>query len=402
MYSATDYSLPGSLYNTNQSNVPSSFSFYTEPVFEATSVQRSWAVTVSVEGIAFSYQLTNDDLFKVFSRYGNVVHVDVVLPEGSMAYVCFSTHDEAARAIAALDGKELAGVKGHLRVTWGPMPDAVPTGSYVGGELPQRGEGVRKFTCRFEIGIENDREFQVARRIIGQKGTNMKNIVSQTDAKLRLRGRGSGYLEGLSRQESPEPLHLCISCTNKRGYHEAIRLVSELLEGVYEEYRQFCKTKGIPVPPNLKVTVREHPLSNNTVNNSNNNSIMGTPPTVPTNGFSAAGRISNSGSGSGFVTTPATIAISDTNNGNTTNPYLVTPSSTFCAPLPPPPKPPLAPSNAASNVGNTMAASFSPALGGLAVGIPTKTPGAYKSVMPSPQVVDATGQKENIVSQDTQ
>jgi hypothetical protein len=31
-----------------------------------------------------------------------------------------------------------------------------------------------KYTCRFEIQIENDKEFQVARRLIGAKGCNMK------------------------------------------------------------------------------------------------------------------------------------------------------------------------------------------------------------------------------------
>lgn len=34
-----------------------------------------------------------------------------------------------------------------------------------------------KFTCRYEIQIENEREFQVARRIIGSKGCNMKKIL---------------------------------------------------------------------------------------------------------------------------------------------------------------------------------------------------------------------------------
>ncbi len=70
-----------------------------------------------------------------------------------------------------------------------------------------------KFTCKFEIQIENDNcEFQVARKIIGSKvlfklnkGCNMKNIVESCKlgnlhlsepVKLRLRGRGSGYKEG--------------------------------------------------------------------------------------------------------------------------------------------------------------------------------------------------------------
>jgi hypothetical protein len=69
-----------------------------------------------------------------------------------------------------------------------------------------------KFTCRYEIQIDNDKEFQVARKIIGCKGCNMKNIIdaclSQIGAdpkadsdsiKLRLRGRGSGYREGANK-----------------------------------------------------------------------------------------------------------------------------------------------------------------------------------------------------------
>jgi hypothetical protein len=88
----------------------------------------------------------------------------------------------------------------------------------------------------------------------------MKEIVARTDAKLRLRGRGSGYLEGLTRQESPEPLHLCVSCTTRHGYAEAARLVASLLERIYSEYREYCSSRGIPVRTDLKVTIREHPL----------------------------------------------------------------------------------------------------------------------------------------------
>lgn len=234
---------PGMHLNQQQPGVPS---------------VRGWPVTVSVEGIGFSYQLTNDDLYKVFSRYGMVTHVEVMLPEGNSATVFFSAYEEASKAIASLDGKELAGVKGHLRVSWGQLPTLTPGVHFGDSRLP--GEGQRKFTCRFEIGMENDKDFQVARRIIGQKGINMKEIVARTDAKLRLRGRGSGYLEGLGRQESPEPLHLCVSCTSRRGYAEAARLVTELLDRVYEEYREFCAGRGVSAHPDLRVTIREHPL----------------------------------------------------------------------------------------------------------------------------------------------
>jgi hypothetical protein len=120
-------------------------------------------------------------------------------------------------------------------------------------------KGVRKYTCRFIIGIENDKEFQVARRVIGAKGANMKRIVRQTEAKLRLRGTGSGYFEGTGQKESAEPLQLCISCTNGDHYKIAVRQVEDLLKKVYEEYRAFCSEKGEPIP-DLQINFSENQL----------------------------------------------------------------------------------------------------------------------------------------------
>jgi hypothetical protein len=69
-------------------------------------------------------------------------------------------------------------------------------------------QGTIKYTCKFEIQIQNDKEFQVARRLIGAKGSNMKKIIQKCSigfdssinpyeiVKLRLRGKGSGFKEG--------------------------------------------------------------------------------------------------------------------------------------------------------------------------------------------------------------
>lgn len=50
---------------------------------------------------------------------------------------------------------------------------------------------------RLIVGIENDSEFHVTKRIIGPGGSHMKNIISNAGegTKVRLRGRGSGYKE---------------------------------------------------------------------------------------------------------------------------------------------------------------------------------------------------------------
>lgn len=233
-------------------------------------------VTVSVEGMEFQYQLTEDDLYKVFGRYGTVTWISVEAC-GTSARITFERPEQGQAAISDLDGKVLNGLQGTLRLGWAapdallnhvvaalpppyppmepvshPVP-AVPEGeadcaSPIAGSVkaPAHVKGVRKYTCRFFIGIENDNDFQVVRRIIGAKGANMKRIVRQTEAKLRLRGVGSGYLEGAGQRESPEPLQLCVSCTSSAGYNSAVELAEELLEGVYRDYAQHCRERGLP------------------------------------------------------------------------------------------------------------------------------------------------------------
>ena len=117
-----------------------------------------------------------------------------------------------------------------------------------------------KYTCKYEILIPNDKEFQVARRLIGSKGCNMKKILNECkqnnnindNIKLRLRGRGSGYKEGPQNKESDEPLHLCISAKNQEEMKKACGLVDDLLNKIYDEYKKYCiKNNIIPIAPQL-------------------------------------------------------------------------------------------------------------------------------------------------------
>lgn len=213
---------------------------------------------------------------------------------GASAVITFQSFQEAQAALNDLNGKVLNGLEGTLRISWAggsavappypspmpfpcwgfppaggpawPAPAPAPVPAMPSMALPSsQGErmphvkGVRKFTCRFLIGIENDKEFQVARRIIGPKGANMKRIVKQTEAKLRLRGVGSGYFEGAGQKESSEPLQLCVSCTSENGYKVAVHQAEELLKRVYDEYKQFCRDNGRPVP-DLQVNLSENQL----------------------------------------------------------------------------------------------------------------------------------------------
>jgi hypothetical protein len=221
-------------------------------------------VHVCVDGVPFQYQLTDDDLMKVFSRYGSVSNI-TVLDEGGAAVVQFTSSMDADRAASALDGKVLNGVHGALRVTLFPsVPSTNTDNAQSRMSSPVLG---RKYTCRFEIPANMDHEFGVAKRIIGQKGANMKKIVSALPsidaAKLRLRGRGSGFLEGPFKQESSEALHLCVSCRDSESYSIVIREVTSLLEDVYKQYDDWCAERGYSNSENRRMGFfPEHHSSN--------------------------------------------------------------------------------------------------------------------------------------------
>ena len=126
--------------------------------------------------------------------------------------------------------------------------------NYINNHQNNEEKNYGKYTCKYEILIPNDKEFQIARRLIGSKGCNMKKIIdeckllephSNDNVKLRLRGRGSGYKEGPQNKESDEPLHLCISAKNKEGMEKASECINELLSKIYEDYKKHCAKNGI-------------------------------------------------------------------------------------------------------------------------------------------------------------
>mmetsp|Transcript_11565 Transcript_11565/g.26245 ORF Transcript_11565/g.26245 Transcript_11565/m.26245 type:complete len:469 (-) Transcript_11565:217-1623(-) len=259
------------------------------------------ALHVRVTGVTFQYQLTGDDLTKVFSRYGTVASVQV-LENGASAIVVYDSWEAAGAAMANLNGKVLKGVNGTLELSYlsppRPQMPAAPaadlsmlleqhlmpqTNPLLGLDAAslsllqygyanpyalvpgapdgagQRGVGgvpgkPRKYTCRFEVGIENDEEFQASRRVI----QNVARPVWQQvpECKTRLRGRGSGYREGVDQEESDEPLQLCVSCTDFDKYEDAVETAKKLLAKVHEEYREFIVSQG-GEPPELQIKFQE-------------------------------------------------------------------------------------------------------------------------------------------------
>merc|ERR1719182_104645 len=87
------------------------------PPYSSPSPPTEPSIAVSVDGMKFQYQLTEDDLSKVFSRYGNVkaIRVDEA---GAAAVITFYSASDAQGAMSDLNGKVLNGLEGTLRISW--------------------------------------------------------------------------------------------------------------------------------------------------------------------------------------------------------------------------------------------------------------------------------------------
>eukprot|EP00392_Amoebophrya_sp_AT5.2_P003010 g3015.t1 len=72
--------------------------------------------------------------------------------------------------------------------------------------------GKARYVCCFFIDIDPEDDFVVVKRILGRHGQNMRKVALECDAKVRLRGRGSGFLEGPQKLESEDQLQLHVSC----------------------------------------------------------------------------------------------------------------------------------------------------------------------------------------------
>jgi len=87
----------------------------------------------------------------------------------------------------------------------------------------------------------------------------MKDIVAKSggEAKLRLRGKGSGFVEKDTNSESSEPLQLCISCPTEGGYRIARESTEQLMKDVYSQYNVWAADQGKPDrAPEIRMTER--------------------------------------------------------------------------------------------------------------------------------------------------
>lgn len=99
----------------------------------------------------------------------------------------------------------------------------------------------------------------MVRKLLGFRGAYVKSINEATGARLRLRGKGSGFKEGYNNVEASDPLMLCVSADDAGSYERAVRMVREHLEDVHRQYREFCAGPGKLPAPELQINMHEGP-----------------------------------------------------------------------------------------------------------------------------------------------
>lgn len=105
------------------------------------------------------------------------------------------------------------------------------SGSYNAVPAPgQTQQPAHTGTLSVYVGFTADATFDIPGRLRGPNDSYFAHIFSETGASAQLRGLGSGTAE------SPEPLHVSLSCANPRGLEDARRLVENLVQTVKSDF----------------------------------------------------------------------------------------------------------------------------------------------------------------------
>jgi hypothetical protein len=85
------------------------------------------------------------------------------------------------------------------------------------------------------VGIEEDAEFGIIKRLLGNDGENFKKISISTGVKIVLNGTGSPHPQPQSLAD--EPLKVCIRAKPRDDLQGAVALVEVLLNDIRQDYR---------------------------------------------------------------------------------------------------------------------------------------------------------------------
>jgi len=90
--------------------------------------------------------------------------------------------------------------------------------------------------AKLPVGIETIRNFNVRAKVVGPQGMFVKYIQQETQARVQIKGVGSGFIDQETGQESDEPMHIHITAPEDQQVNRARVLTEDLLEVVRIEH----------------------------------------------------------------------------------------------------------------------------------------------------------------------
>ena len=99
-----------------------------------------------------------------------------------------------------------------------------------------------------QITPQQAHSFRLVPKIIGKGAKKIQEIAKACNGKVRVRGRGSGHVEGRDRVEADVPLHVALSCSGRHDFTRGKELISSALDCLAAQYVDFCERQGHEAP----------------------------------------------------------------------------------------------------------------------------------------------------------
>lgn len=97
--------------------------------------------------------------------------------------------------------------------------------------------------------MENMPGFNLRAQVVGQGGAYVKHIQHETGCRVQIKGRGSGFMEHSTGEESDEPMYLHVAGPQPDKVQKAKELCEDLLKSVRDNYERF---KANPPPQRME------------------------------------------------------------------------------------------------------------------------------------------------------